>query len=67
MKTNYIKFIIPVAILAVTSCIGGTKKPNTKTGFVKMTETSIVCSDLNPMYSPSKGDVKMLVDRKSVA
>ena len=61
MKTNYIKFIIPVATLAVTSCIGGTKKPNTKTGFVKMTETSIVCSDLNPMYAPSKGDVKMLV------
>ena len=61
MKTNYIKLIIPVAALAVTSCIGGNKKPNTKTGFVKVTETSMVCSDLNPMYAPSKGDVKMLV------
>ena len=61
MKTNYIKFIIPVAALAVTSCIGGTKKPNTKTGFVKIDDVSMVSSDLKNIYSPSKGEVKMLV------
>ena len=61
MKTNYIKFIVPVAALAVTSCIGGTKKPNTKTGFVKVNELSMVSSDLKNIFAPSKGEVKMLV------
>ncbi len=61
MKTNYIKFIFPIAAIALTSCVGGNKKPNTKNGFVKLEQTSIVCSDVDPMYAPSKGDVKLLV------
>lgn len=61
MKTNYIKFIFPIAAIALTSCVGGNKKPNTKNGFVKLEQTSIVCSDIDPMYAPSKGDVKLLV------
>ena len=61
MKTNYIKFIFPIAAIALSSCVGGNKKPNTKNGFVKLEQTSIVCSDIDPMYAPSKGDVKLLV------
>lgn len=61
MKAKVFKFIIPVATLAVTSCIGGQKKPNTKTGFVKVNEVSMVASDFNNAYAPSTGDVKLLV------
>ena len=61
MKTKVLKFIIPVATLAITSCVEGTKKPNTKTGFVKADEVTMVSSDFNNAYAPSKGDVKLLV------
>ena len=61
MKTKVLKFIIPVATLAITSCVEGTKKPNTKTGFVKVDEVTMVSSDFNNAFAPSKGDVKLLV------
>ena len=61
MKTNYIKFLVPVALLTLTSCVEGHKKPNTKTGFIKVEDVSMVASDFNSAYAPSKGNVKMLV------
>ena len=61
MKKNYIALIVPVTALALTSCIHGTKKENSKTGFVKIDDTTLVCSDLKASYAPSKGAVKMLV------
>ena len=61
MNAKYIKFLVPVSLLTLTSCINGTKKPNTKTGFVKVDDVTMVASDLKAKYSPSKGDVKMLV------
>lgn len=61
MKTKVLKFIIPVATLAITSCVEGTKKPNTKTGFVKVDGVTMVSSDFNNAFAPSKGDVKLLV------
>ena len=61
MKTKYITLIIPVTALALTSCINGTKKENSKTGFIKIDDVSLVSSDLKAEYAPSKGAVKMLV------
>ena len=61
MKTKYIKLIAPITVLALTSCIGGTKKPNTKTGFVKVNDLTMVSSDFNTNFAPSKGNVKLLV------
>ena len=61
MKKNYIALVIPVAALALTSCIHGTKKENSKTGFVKIDDVTLVSSDLKASYAPSKGAVKMLV------
>ena len=62
MKTKYIKFMIPVAALALTGCFSqGRRKENSKTGFVKVDNMTMVCSDLDSSYAPSKGAVKMLV------
>ena len=50
MKTNYIKFLVPVALLTLTSCVEGHKKPNTKTGFIKVEDVSMVASDFNSAF-----------------
>ena len=61
MKNNSIKFIIPLAALAVSACASSNRKQNSKTGFVNVDDVTMVCSDLQSNYAPSKGEVKMLV------
>ncbi len=61
MKICCLKFLIPVAALAITSCTNGKKKENSETGFVQIDDVTMVCSDLKSSYAPSKGAVKMLV------
>lgn len=61
MKISGFKFIIPLAALAVSSCATSYRKQNSKTGFVKVSDLTLVSSDLQNMYAPSKGNVKMLV------
>lgn len=61
MKMNYIKFLVPVLAITLTSCIKDSRKQNSKTGFTKVENVTMVASDFDKSYAPSLGDVKMLV------
>ena len=61
MKMNYIKFLVPVLAITITSCIKDSRKQNSKTGFTKVENVTMVASDFDKSYAPSLGDVKMLV------
>ena len=59
MKTTNIKFIVPLIAITLTSCIN--TKGETVAGYIKVDDVTMVSSDFNNAYAPSKGDVKMLV------